>query len=139
MTSVQQPDVKDNCKSTSLQMEGDEEAEALAAEGMTQLAASRSAPASSSFGNVADISPLVALARSLIQISSQIPQQVGGFLCMLPFETCTLHQMYLQAVYIAKSSKTPADVGTLLHVLGSHVSQEDGFWAVRLTSAVCAR
>ena len=62
-------------------MEGDEEAEALAAEGMTQLAASRSAPASSSFGNAADISPLVALGRSLIQLSAQIPLEVGACLC----------------------------------------------------------
>lgn len=64
-----------------MQLEGEEEAEALAAEGMTQLAASRSAPASSSFGNVADISPLVALGRSLIQMSSQIPRVVGACLC----------------------------------------------------------
>ena len=89
-------------------MEGDEEAEALAAEGMTQLAASRSAPASSSFGNVADISPLVALARSLIQISTQIPHQVGVFLCLLASAPCPLQQLYLHAP-TAASLSTLAD------------------------------
>ena len=43
---------------------------------MTQLAASRSAPASSSFGNVADISPVLALSRSLILVSAHIPYEV---------------------------------------------------------------
>ena len=43
---------------------------------MTQLAASRSAPASSSFGNVADISPVLALGRSLILVSAHIPYEV---------------------------------------------------------------
>ncbi len=70
-----------------MQLEGEEEAEALAAEGMTQLAASRSAPASSSFGNVADISPLVALGKSLILMSNQIPQEVGA--CTKPI--CLMH------------------------------------------------
>lgn len=54
----------------------EEDAEAEAAEGMTQLAASRSVPASSSFGNIADISPVLALGRSLILVSSQVPQEV---------------------------------------------------------------
>ena len=45
---------------------------------MTQLAASRSAPASSSFGNVADISPVLALGRSLILVSAHIPYEVHG-------------------------------------------------------------
>ncbi len=117
-------------------MEGDEEAEALAAEGMTQLAASRSAPASSSFGNVADISPLVALARSLIQISSQIPPQVGASLCLMTLAPCPLQQMYLHAptaaslsiladegrfpsYYVMQSSATPASDKYERQVLGS--------------------
>lgn len=55
----------------------EEEAEVEAAEGMTQLAGSGNAPASSSFGNIADVSPLLALGRSLVQISNQVPQEVG--------------------------------------------------------------
>ena len=66
-----------------VQLEVGEEAEVLAAEGMTQLAASPSAPASSSFNNVADISPLLALGRSLILMSNQIPQEVHSGLCLL--------------------------------------------------------
>ena len=54
---------------------------------MTQLAASRSAPASSSFGNAADISPILALGRSLILVSAQIPNEVHeclSFDCNIP-------------------------------------------------------
>ena len=68
----------------------EDDLEAEAAEGMTQLAASRSAPASSSFGNVAANSPMLALGRSLTLMSNQIPQEVLVFLLFLPDRVCLL-------------------------------------------------